>query len=61
MLVPNTASTQASKARFSFLTAPGFLDTRLLLGGRLHDGLVPRFSVSLGLRKPFFSISHSAL
>ena len=42
-------------------TAPGFLDTILLLSGGLHDRLVPGCSGIAGMRSPFFSMSHSAL
>ena len=55
----------ASEAEAYYLaascTAPGSLDTRLLLSGGPRDSLMPGGLASPGLRRPFFSISHSAL
>ena len=42
-------------------SAPGSLDKRLAYAARLKDWSCQATRASLGLRWPFFSISHSAL
>ena len=58
---PDNSSLPPSWGKKPNCTAPGSLDNRLSYAARLRVWSCQAARMSLGLRWPFFSISHSAL